>query len=64
MDKDRVAGSAKHVKGTIKELVGKAIGEAHLFERPALWADQNAVSRAARHIEWMVLNRGVGLYVN
>jgi len=27
MDKDRVAGSAKQVKGTIKELVGKAIGD-------------------------------------
>ena len=30
MDKDRVAGSAKQVKGTIKELVGKAIGDAKL----------------------------------
>jgi uncharacterized protein YjbJ (UPF0337 family) len=30
MDKDRVAGSAKQVKGTIKEVVGKAIGDAKL----------------------------------
>ena len=30
MDKDRVAGSAKQVKGTIKELVGKVIGDAKL----------------------------------
>jgi uncharacterized protein YjbJ (UPF0337 family) len=30
MDKDRVAGSAKQVKGTIKELVGKAIGDTKL----------------------------------
>ena len=30
MDKDRVAGSAKQVKGTIKELVGKATGDAKL----------------------------------
>ena len=30
MDKDRVAGSAKQVKGTIKELVGKVIGDTKL----------------------------------
>lgn len=30
MDKDRVAGSAKQIKGTIKELVGKATGDAKL----------------------------------
>jgi uncharacterized protein YjbJ (UPF0337 family) len=30
MDKDRVVGSAKQVKGTIKELVGKAIGDTKL----------------------------------
>jgi uncharacterized protein YjbJ (UPF0337 family) len=30
MDKDRVAGSAKQVKGTIKERVGKAIGDTKL----------------------------------
>ena len=30
MDKDRVAGSAKQVKGTIKELVGKATGDTKL----------------------------------
>ena len=30
MDKDRVAGSAKQVKGKIKELVGKAIGDTKL----------------------------------
>jgi uncharacterized protein YjbJ (UPF0337 family) len=30
MDKDRVVGSAKHVKGTIKEVVGKAVGDAKL----------------------------------
>ena len=30
MDKDRVAGSAKQIKGTIKELVGKAAGDAKL----------------------------------
>lgn len=30
MDKDRVKGSAKVVKGRIKEAVGKAIGDAKL----------------------------------
>ena len=30
MDKDRVAGSAKQVKGKIKELVGKATGDTKL----------------------------------
>ena len=27
MDKDRVAGSAKEIKGTIKQAVGKAVGD-------------------------------------
>jgi uncharacterized protein YjbJ (UPF0337 family) len=30
MDKDRIAGSAKQVKGTVKEVVGKAVGDARL----------------------------------
>jgi uncharacterized protein YjbJ (UPF0337 family) len=30
MDKDRVAGSAKEIKGTIKEAVGKVVGDAKL----------------------------------
>ena len=30
MDKDRVAGSAKQVKGTVKEAAGKAVGDAKL----------------------------------
>ena len=30
MDKDRVVGSAKIVKGKVKEAVGKAIGDAKL----------------------------------
>jgi uncharacterized protein YjbJ (UPF0337 family) len=27
MNKDRIAGSAKEIKGSIKETIGKAIGE-------------------------------------
>jgi uncharacterized protein YjbJ (UPF0337 family) len=30
MDKDRVAGSAKQVKGAVKQAVGKAVGDAKL----------------------------------
>jgi uncharacterized protein YjbJ (UPF0337 family) len=30
MDKDHVAGSAKQVKGTVKEAVGKVVGDAKL----------------------------------
>ncbi len=30
MDKDRVAGSAKDIKGSIKQAVGKAVGDAKL----------------------------------
>ena len=30
MDKDRVVGSAKQVKGAVKQVVGKAVGDAKL----------------------------------
>jgi uncharacterized protein YjbJ (UPF0337 family) len=30
MDKDRVAGSAQQVKGTVKEAIGKVVGDAKL----------------------------------
>jgi len=30
MDKDRIAGAAKQAKGTIKETVGKAVGDVKL----------------------------------
>jgi uncharacterized protein YjbJ (UPF0337 family) len=30
MDKDRIAGSAKTIKGSIKQVVGKAVGDAKL----------------------------------
>jgi len=30
MDKDRIAGSAKQIKGSIKENVGKALGDTKL----------------------------------
>ena len=30
MDKDRIAGAAKEIKGSIKESLGKAVGDAKL----------------------------------
>jgi hypothetical protein len=30
MDKDRVVGSAKQIKGTVKQMVGKTVGDAKL----------------------------------
>ncbi len=30
MDKDRVVGSAKQIKGTVKQVIGKAVGDAKL----------------------------------
>ncbi len=30
MDKDRIAGSAKAIKGSIKQAVGKAVGDSKL----------------------------------
>jgi uncharacterized protein YjbJ (UPF0337 family) len=30
MDKDRIAGSARTIKGSIKQVVGKAVGDAKL----------------------------------
>jgi uncharacterized protein YjbJ (UPF0337 family) len=30
MDKDRIAGSAKQVKGSVEEAVGKAVGDTKL----------------------------------
>ena len=30
MDKDRIAGAAKEIKGAIKETIGKAVGDAKL----------------------------------
>ena len=30
IDKDRIAGSAKQVKGAVKEVVGKAVGDTKL----------------------------------
>ena len=36
MDKDRIIGSAKQVKGAVKQVVGKAVGDAKLERRARL----------------------------
>ena len=40
MDKDRIAGAAHEVKGSVKEAVGKAVGDAKLQSDGK--AEQNA----------------------
>jgi uncharacterized protein YjbJ (UPF0337 family) len=30
MDRDRIAGAAKEIKGSVKETIGKAVGDAKL----------------------------------
>jgi uncharacterized protein YjbJ (UPF0337 family) len=30
MDKDRIAGAAKEIKGSVKETIGRAVGDAKL----------------------------------
>jgi uncharacterized protein YjbJ (UPF0337 family) len=30
MDKDRLVGSAKQIKGTVKQVIGKAVGDVKL----------------------------------
>ena len=33
MDKDRIAGAAKEIKGSVKETIGKAVGDTKLAVR-------------------------------
>jgi uncharacterized protein YjbJ (UPF0337 family) len=50
MDKDRIEGAAKHARGTIKEAIGKVIGDAKLVAdgkaEKAVGTLQNAVGSA------------------
>ena len=46
MDKDRVAGSAKKIKGSIKEVVGKAAGDAKLEAEGKADKDEGKVQNA------------------
>ena len=55
MDKDRVVGSAKQIKGAVKQVVGKAVGDAKLESEGT--ADkvegkvQNAIGSPQRHAQ-------------
>ena len=42
MDKDRVVGAAHEVKGSVKEAVGKAVGDAKLSEMRT-WLDHKGI---------------------
>jgi uncharacterized protein YjbJ (UPF0337 family) len=46
MDKDRIAGSAKVVKGKIKETVGKMVGDAKLVTEGKADKIEGAVQNA------------------
>ena len=43
MNKDRIAGSAKEIKGSIKETAGKALGDAKLVSDGKADKLQNAI---------------------
>jgi uncharacterized protein YjbJ (UPF0337 family) len=47
MDKDRVAGSAKQLKGTIKQVVGKAVGDGKLASEGKADKIEGAVQNAS-----------------
>jgi len=46
MDKDRVAGSAKEIKGAIKKGVGKVVGDAKLEAEGKAEKDEGKVQNA------------------
>ena len=46
MDKDRVAGSAKEIKGGIKQAVGKVVGDAKLEAEGKAEKDEGKVQNA------------------
>jgi uncharacterized protein YjbJ (UPF0337 family) len=47
MDKDRIAGSAKEIKGSVKETIGKATGDTKLQTDGS--ADKAAGESPERH---------------
>jgi uncharacterized protein YjbJ (UPF0337 family) len=65
MDKDRVVGSAKQVKGAVKQVVGRAVGDTKLESEGN--ADriegkvQNAIGRLQRHAQRENRRRGCEL---
>lgn len=47
MDKDRIAGAAKKVKGVVKETIGKAAGDAKLQSDGAADKTKGKIQNAA-----------------
>ena len=51
MDKDRIAGSAKEVKGAVKEAIGKATGDAKLRADGKADKIEGKISERRRRLE-------------
>ncbi len=51
MDKDRIIGSAKEVKGAVKEAVGKVVGDAKLKSEGKADKVEGKVQNAVRGIK-------------
>jgi len=69
MDKDRVEGSAKQVKGAVKETIGKVVGDAKLegegkadkTERQSAKCHRRPERRGARRCEEVVDSEAVSV---
>jgi len=51
MDKDRIAGGVKKVNGTVKEKVGKALGDAKTAAEGKREKDEGRVQTAIGHVK-------------
>ena len=51
MDKDRIAGAAKKVTGTVKEKVGKALGDAKTTAEGKREKDEGRAQSAVGHVK-------------
>jgi uncharacterized protein YjbJ (UPF0337 family) len=51
MDKDRIAGGVKKVTGTIKEKVGKTLGDAKTAAEGKREKDEGRVQTAVGHVK-------------
>ena len=51
MDKDRIAGSAKHIKGAIKEALGKAVGDTKLESEGVVDQVEGKIQNAAGSVK-------------
>jgi uncharacterized protein YjbJ (UPF0337 family) len=58
MDKDRIAGAAKEIKGSIKETIGKATGDAKLEADGKADKVEGKVQKAVGGLKDAVKNKG------